>query len=152
MLCTLSTILQVLSLTILQNFFLFPSEPEHIVANPLYGHITENIVANPVYTTINNITLLQVNTPGTPTYESPDEVKSPAEVFCISTGADWSNASMVSRSDSSPGVEEGEYESLEMPRQTQSQSDEPQAYQYPVEETRLNQLCHKTPSSHRLKD
>lgn len=152
MLCTLPTILQVLSLTILQNFFLFPSEPKHIVANPLYGHITGNIVANPVYTSINNITLLQVNTPGTPIYESPDEVKSPAEAFCISTGADWSNASMVSRSDSSPGVEEGGYESLETPRQTQSQSDEPQAYQYPVEETRLNQLCHKTPSGHRLKD
>ena len=122
MLCTLPTILQVLSLTILQNFFLFPSEPERIVPNPLYG----DIVANPLYACIKNNTLLQVYTPGTHTYESPDEVESPV-------GDNCSHASMVSRSDSSPGVGEGGYESLETPRQ--SQSDEPQAHQDPVEET-----------------
>ena len=109
---------------------MFPSEPEHIVANPLYEDITEQIVANPVYASIKNNTLLQVYTPGTHTYESPDEVESPVEV---PTGDNWSHASMVSRSDSSPGVEEGGYESLETPRQ--SQSDEPQAHQDPVEET-----------------
>ena len=108
---------------------MFPSEPEHIVANPLYEHITEHIVANPVYASIK---ILQVNTPGTHTYESPDEVESPAEVFIYSsTGANWSHTSMPSRLDSSPGVEGETYESLEMPRQTRSQSEEPQAYQDP---------------------
>lgn len=129
MLCTLPTILHVLSLTILQNFFLFPNDREHIVANPLYGD-----TANPLYACIKNNILLQVYTPGTHTYESPDEVESPVEVpIFISTGDNCSHASMVSRSDSSPGVGEGGYESLETPRQ--SQSDEPQAHQDPVEET-----------------